>query len=99
VWPLHEVPHDEHRYTPFALERLLRGAGFAGIEIRALGGWDAALASVLGLWVKRRLPQPLRPAASVLAWPLVAVLAAMDRPPERFGESTMVLGLAGTARR
>ena len=54
VWPLHDVPHDEYRYTPFALERLLTDAGLTCERIEALGGWDATLAQVLGLWAARR---------------------------------------------
>lgn len=28
LWPLHCIPNDHYRYTPFSLERHLRGAGF-----------------------------------------------------------------------
>ena len=28
LWNLHEVPHDEYRYTPFSLERHLKNSGF-----------------------------------------------------------------------
>lgn len=100
LWPLHCVPHDEHRYTPFALERLVRGAGFDAVRVEALGGWDASLATLLGLWVRRRpMPRPLRALLSVAAWPVVAGLAALDRRPAHFRESTMILGLTGTARK
>ncbi|MDI1355021.1 MAG: class I SAM-dependent methyltransferase [bacterium] len=54
IWHLHETPHDEYRYTPFSLEKKLKGAGFEKIEIRALGGWDSALSQLLGLWVTYR---------------------------------------------
>ena len=53
LWNLHEVPHDEYRYTPFSLERHLKAAGFSSIQIKATGGWHAAMAQMLGLWVKR----------------------------------------------
>ncbi|WP_373048208.1 class I SAM-dependent methyltransferase [Vulgatibacter sp.] len=100
LWPLHCVPHDEHRFTPFALRRLLGEAGFGGERIEALGGWDAALAQLLGLWVRRRpMPRPLRGLLSIAAWPVVAGLGALDRPPAAFRESTMLLGLCGTARK
>ena len=55
VWPMHTVPHDEYRYTPFALRRMLDMAGFTDAKIEATGGRDAMLAVVLGLWA-RRLP-------------------------------------------
>ena len=53
LWPLHEVPHDEFRYTPFSMKRLLGEAGFLNIEIKATGGWHSSLAQMLGLWVRR----------------------------------------------
>ena len=53
LWPLHDIPYDEYRYTPFALKRIFEGAGYTNITINSLGGWDAALATMLGLWLKR----------------------------------------------
>jgi ubiquinone/menaquinone biosynthesis C-methylase UbiE len=53
LWPLHDNPHDEYRYTPFSLQRLLQRAGFCDIDIRASGGWDASLAQMIGLWLRR----------------------------------------------
>lgn len=100
LWPLHDVPYDEVRFTPFALTRLLGDAGFTAIEMSALGGWNAALAQMLGLWARRApLPFPLRDLASVGLLPLVCLLARIDRPPVRFGESTMITGLGFVARR
>ena len=34
LWPLHEVPNDEYRYTPFALKKHLELAGFENIDIK-----------------------------------------------------------------
>lgn len=53
IWPTHEAPHDFYRYTPFGLRHLLTKVGFEQIEITCLGGWDASLAQVLSLWIKR----------------------------------------------
>jgi SAM-dependent methyltransferase len=53
LWNLHEVPHDEYRYTPFSLERHLKNSGFKDIEIQPTGGWHLAMAQMLGLWLKR----------------------------------------------
>lgn len=98
LWPLHCVPHDEYRYTPFALRRHVQAVGFTDVELRALGGWDASLAQVLGQWVLARpMPVPLRWILSRLALPVFALLRAMDRPPKKFHEGAMLTGLAGTA--
>ena len=98
VWPLHDCPNDEYRYTPWALERHLRNAGFASVELTALGGWDASLAQMLGLWARRR-PMTARK-RNVISWlvkPIMAYLLRRDFRPATFGESTMISGLAGTA--
>lgn len=52
-WNLHEVPHDEYRFTPFSLRRHLNENKFQEIEIMASGSWHASMAQMLGLWVKR----------------------------------------------
>ena len=54
LWPIFDAPYDQGRPTPFALERQLRSVGFERVELQALGGWDASLAQMLGLWVGRR---------------------------------------------
>ena len=98
LWPLHDVPHDEYRYTPFALERHLRNSGFVQIKLKALGGWDASLAQMIGLWVVRRpMSSRKRSILSRLALPIVRYLARHDRLPQEFDESLMITGLSGTA--
>jgi hypothetical protein len=68
------------------------------VETWALGGWDASLAQMLGLWVRRRPARRLlRPLLSAALWPLVVGLRLRDRPPVEFGESAMVTGLAALA--
>jgi SAM-dependent methyltransferase len=100
LWPLHDVPGDQYRYTPFSLERHLSNAGFETIELKALGGWNASLAQMLGLWVRRRpMPAMLRIALSCLALPLVKVMASTDSRNVDFIESQMVTGLAGTCKK
>lgn len=95
LWPLHETPHDECRYTPFAVHRLLSIAGFKHIEIRALGGWHASLAQMLGLWVRRApLTSSKKKILSWIALPLVRYLLKKDRIPENFHEQQMVTGLS-----
>ncbi len=98
LWPLHTVPGDEYRFTPFSLDRLLRNAGFGGVEIAPIGGWNASLAQMLGLWIRRKpMTKSARWTLSRLGRPVVWSLLARDRPPAEFGESTMVAGLCGKA--
>ena len=102
IWPLHTVPHDEFRYTPFALRRLLEQVGFQNPVIEATGGRNAVLALTLGLWVRRR---PLtsrvhvvtRTALSILLWPVIWLLLKIDKRPHEFEESTMIVGLSARA--
>ncbi len=100
LWPLHDCPHDEYRYTPWSLERHLSNSGFTDIHLRPTGGWDAALAQALGLWVRRSptgkergkwLPRVLFPAYK---W-----LVRRDKPPGKFANASLLMsGISGTAR-
>ena len=97
-WPLHCVPHDEYRFTPFALERHLRAAGFCKIQMQALGGWDASLAQMIGLWVRRRpMGSYMRRFLSILAQPIVKCLFKNDKPPTVFSEQSMMPMISGLA--
>lgn len=99
LWPLHDVPHDEFRYTPFALERMLRNTGFHRITLGALGGWDASLAQMLGLWVLRRpMTNWKRRMLKRLTLPVVRTLLKRDHIPDP-GSSPMITGVWGTAFR
>lgn len=98
LWPLHEVPHDEYRYTPWSLERHLKNSGFTSVEIKALGGWHAAMAQMLGLWVRRsRLPGAKSKKLGYILKPVIRYLIKKDTPPVVFQESTMITGLYGFA--
>ena len=99
LWNLHEVPNDEYRFTPFALERLLKESGFKNIDIKATGGWHASMAQMLGLWV-RRAPMSIRQ-RNFLSWilkPVIKKLIKMDKfSPVEFKEGQMITGLSGVA--
>lgn len=101
IWPLHEIPHDEYRYTPFALRRLLAAGGFEEDRITALGGWDASLAQLLGLWARRRpMPRWKRNVVSFLLVPLIRRLLSRDIvATEFYDDSMMYTGFAATAVR
>lgn len=99
LWPLHEVPYDHYRYTPFALRRHLSKAGFDKIEVHAMGGWDASLAQMLGLWARRRpMSGVKRVAFSVLMYPFYRWLLYSEEPKSvKFEEGPMISGIWGTA--
>lgn len=54
IWPLHEVPYDSHRFTPYALEEHLKGNEFFDIKIKPLGGIDLSMALMASLWFEKR---------------------------------------------
>jgi SAM-dependent methyltransferase len=100
LWNLHEVPHDEYRYTPFALRRHLQNSGFREIHIEATGGWHASMAQMLGLWVRRSPMGPgKRRLLSHFIKPIMAYLIRKDSISQRFSEGTMITGLCGVARK
>ncbi|WP_456314096.1 class I SAM-dependent methyltransferase [Pseudomonas shirazensis] len=101
LWNLHEVPHDEYRYTPFSLERHLENSGFKNIEINALGGWHASMAQMLGLWVRRSPMNPKkRNIISRILKPVILYLIKKDKKVKiNFIEGQMITGLYGTAKK
>ncbi|WP_158304260.1 methyltransferase domain-containing protein [Solidesulfovibrio magneticus] len=99
LWPIHDAPHDHYRYTPYALERLLAEAGFADARVEALGGWNAALAQMLGLWLRRApMDAESRARLSRDLHPFFTELVRTDVVPTDFSKNPMITGLAGTAR-
>lgn len=101
LWNLHEVPNDQYRYTPFSLKRHLENSGFKDIIIDATGGWNASLAQMLGLWVKRsRLSKRKRRYFSILLKPIIKKLIESDNLKSvQFVEGQMITGLSGVAKK
>ena len=53
---------------------------------------------MLGLWVRRRpMNRRLRTGLSMLAFPLIRLLQATDRPEPIFTDQQMLTGIAGVA--
>lgn len=99
LWPLHDVPYDEYRYTPFAMERLLKNAGFTGVQVEAMGGWDASLAQMIGLYVMRApMAHRKRRILRSLTLPLVRYLIRRDRKPDIMSKP-MITGLSAIAHK
>lgn len=99
LWNLHEAPHDEYRYTPFALKRLLTEAGFKDIEINATGGWHASMAQMIGLWVRRApMKDGKRKLLSKMLKPVIKKLMKTDSYAAiEFKNGQMITGLSGIA--
>lgn len=101
LWNLHEIPHDEYRYTPFALERLLKEAGFSEIKITPHGGWHASLAQMIGLWVRRApMSKRNRRILSIMLQPIISYLLKKDKAIQwSFTKPIMITGMAGMAKK
>tara|TARA_R100000935_G_C2840849_1_gene170871 strand:- start:4175 stop:4888 length:714 start_codon:yes stop_codon:yes gene_type:complete len=99
LWSLHEVPHDEYRYTPFSLERHLKSSNFRNINIKATGGWHASMSQMLGLWIMRSpMGKFKRKLLSFFIKPLMKLLNSLDKPNYiQFNEGQMITGLYATA--
>lgn len=102
VWNLHEIPYDEYRYTPYSLRRHLANADYKNIRIKPLGGWNRALAQMLGLWLAfspmRRVKRTI---LSYLLFPFYVLLIKTDRELKNFDgfENSMFNGLSVTAEK
>lgn len=102
IWNLHEIPHDEYRYTPFSLSRVTGDAGFHDIAVRGLGGWNASMAQMIGLWITFAImPSVIRSILRLILFPVFAILVKADRRPDTFDDTqnSMFTGLCLTARK
>ncbi|MDC0297308.1 class I SAM-dependent methyltransferase, partial [Crocinitomicaceae bacterium] len=101
IWNLHEAPHDEYRYTPFALKRHLLNSGFKDVQIKSSGGWHSSLAMMLGLWVRRSpMGSFKRKILSRLIKPIMKTLLKRDIGiHSNFKEGQMIPNLFGTAKK
>ncbi len=101
LWNLHEVPHDEFRYTPFALKRILNECGMEEIELYAHGGWNTSLAQMIGMWVVAAKRGNKRKRWAKLLNPLMKQLIRNDpqKMTSEFTDGLMINGLYGMARK
>ncbi len=109
IWPLHETPYDEYRYTPFSLKRVLETVGFRNITIAPLGGYNAALAQMLSVWIvnhrnsiissfKRIIFNNME--RNILYFIINRLLKKDDElNANSYGENTMPIGFMGYAKK
>ncbi len=77
-WEEHQQPHDYFRYTRYGLDYLLRQAGFAGIEIRPVGGFFFRSLSRRLFNALQFFPGPLMPLAAIFFVPPALLLPLLD---------------------
>lgn len=101
LWPLHDTPHDHYRYTPYSLERLLCEAGFEDIQIESMGGWEASLAQMIGLYLRRApMKNDTRKQMTEKLFPLYKYLVEQDGMFDpALGSNSMCPGWSGLAYR
>jgi len=94
-WEEHQQPHDFGRFTRFALDHLLRQAGFTEIAIQPVGGIFRLISRRL-LNALQFFPGPLMLVAAVFFAPPALVLPLFD-PLDR--ERSFTLGYICSARK
>lgn len=101
IFRLHFVPHDEFRYTPFSLRRILEEEGFFDIAISSCGGWNATIAHFLGLWARRVGHSKIfLETISLFILPLYKFLLSRDKPlSQNYVEFTITPSFWGKAKK
>ena len=94
-WEEHQQPHDYGRFTRFALDRLLRQAGFADISIQPVGGIFRLISRRL-LNALQFFPGPMALVAAVFFAPPALVLPLLD-PLDK--DRSFTLGYICSARK
>ena len=94
-WEEHQQPHDYGRFTRYALDRLLRQAGFTEVSIQPVGGIFRLISRRL-LNALQFFPGPLMLVAAVFFAPPALVLPLLD-PLDK--ERSFTLGYICSARK
>ncbi|RYJ37839.1 Methyltransferase type 11 [Flavobacterium anhuiense] len=95
VWPLHEVPYDYHRFTPFALEEHFKKTKFSTWEIKPLGGFHYHLAISISLWSDFGLSKKKQKLIKPFLHFFVKFLVRKDKKDFKFSHGKMYSGLYG----
>ena len=100
IWPLHDAPHDEYRYTPYSLERHFRNVGFNEVNLKPMGNWNSSLAQMLGLWLRRApMPEDEREQLSEQLFPFYQQLISAGAGNSDFNSTTMFIGMCGLVKK
>tara|TARA_R110000868_G_scaffold173622_1_gene409830 strand:+ start:1216 stop:1770 length:555 start_codon:yes stop_codon:yes gene_type:complete len=95
VWPLHEIPYDYHRFTPYALEKHFQQAGYSSFVIKALGGLKYNIALSVALWYDNWLPQKYKRIMKPFLNSFVDYFIKRDNKIVSFTNGQMYSGLYG----
>lgn len=78
IWPVHEAPYDEYRYTPYSLKRIVE-TKFKSAEIGALGGYNKSLALVISTYLSYHIKNRIKRRLSyIVLKPLIKRLIKTD---------------------
>ena len=97
IWPLHETPHDYHRFTPYALEEHFKRVQYASSEIKPLGGFYYHFALSIALFFEFRFSKKCRNIMKPFLNFLIKYLIQKDKKkmPLSFENGQMYSGLYG----
>jgi len=109
IWPLHEIPYDQYRYTPYSLEKALTTSGFKDVVIIPLGGYNASLAQMICIWINNKKGKSMSRLRRKLfdmfekyiLYPIIKKLLKDDDVlnVDSYGENTMPTGFYGYAKK
>ena len=95
VWPLHEIPYDYHRFTPYALEKYFQQVGYSSFVIKALGGLKYNIALSVALWYDNWLPKKYKRIMKPFLNRFVDYFINRDNKIISFNNGQMYSGLYG----
>jgi SAM-dependent methyltransferase len=79
IWPLHEVPYDYHRFTPFFFDKCLDELGYTLWDVKPLGGYHLSFALSLSLWYDNKLSHERKKIIKPLIKPIIKRLVKKDK--------------------
>lgn len=91
IWPLHEVPNDMHRLSPFGVKRIMADAGYTSYEVTGMGGWRTAFAQFMSAYIAFGIKNSLvRKIAKAVFYFPIYFFSDNDKEVTEFGHATMV---------
>jgi SAM-dependent methyltransferase len=79
MWGIHEAPRDFYRYTPYALQHLLGGAGFEAVVVTPVCGYWATTGLRFSYYLRRFARGPVEPAVRMIQHVVQGATMLLDR--------------------